>query len=165
MIACFYDLIRVYLFNHLISEAQYQICYRGEVKHKTENFSRALPTTQEDTQTKRFHCLFSPPHKEASISSFPWASNMPDCRIVKNLDFGFTYYSCGTTLKNIYNFTEQLYCTLLQCLLYPIYTLPALNAQLGLSPLPWEDGCLETTITLRFSEKLLDVKEHTSSTG
>lgn len=84
---------------------------------------------------------------------------MPACRIVKNIDFEFTYYSCGTTVKKYLISQSSSIATLLQCLLYSMYTSPTLNAQLGLNTFPWEDGCLGKIITLRFSEKLLDVKE------
>lgn len=56
---------------------------------------------------------------------------MPACRIVKNIDFEFTYYSCGTTVKKHLISQSSSIATLLQCLLYSMYTLPTLNAQLG----------------------------------
>lgn len=81
------------------------------------------------------------------------------------MDFGFTYHSCGATVIKYIILQSSSIATLLQCLSYPMYTLATLTAQLGLNPFPGEDGCVGTTITLRFSEKLLDVKELTSSTG
>lgn len=80
------------------------------------------------------------------------------------MDFGFTHHSYDATVKNIYIISESSSIATSAAMPFIFHVYFAYFVQLGQKLIPWENGCLGKIITLRFSEKLLDVKENTSST-